>query len=520
MKNKVIIMLFILLTIYYFEYAVTITWDSAHYLEYVKIFENVMPFSSWDVVRGPIFPLIIYCSNFLFSKTNHGLLVMTYMYYLVMLLFNIKILNYYLDKIKIKKNTKKIIKYIFVGLIIINPIIYGYYHCLLTEFVAITLAIISCYYAVIWLDVDYYKEKNKYILLNLLFIFLTLFSWFLKQPYVSCGFFALFIAYIISIIQYKNKKIFIIRTITILSCVIFLFVGIKIWNVILNSNGNDTSTNRNPTNSLGNQLIIAVDYLDVINNNEIYDKQFINNSLLSKEKEDINKLLKDNKKYVLIYNYNEKDIIIDVDYIRSSNGNTISMVSSLGYILKSFVNNPVKLINSYVTNYFSIIDIYGTNTNNGIDYKSTREFNIGFSNEITAIGNKPYNIGESNLFYLSDSLYENVKNYETVNYANKYLNKLMLILSKVTLLIFKIVFFLLPVLFIISIVMRFSKLYRKYINILNLVIILFGFSFLHLLLHTVTGAIIDRYALPCFITTILGILMFGSVFIAKKKNIN
>ena len=175
MKNEVIIMLFILLTIYYFEYAVTITWDSAHYLEYVKIFENVMPFSSWDVVRGPIFPLIIYCSNFLFSKTNHGLLVMTYMYYLVMLLFNIKILNYYLDKIKIKKNTKKIIKYIFVGLIIINPIIYGYYHCLLTEFVAITLAIISCYYAVIWLDVDYYKEKNKYILLNLLFIFLTLF---------------------------------------------------------------------------------------------------------------------------------------------------------------------------------------------------------------------------------------------------------------------------------------------------------------------------------------------------------
>ena len=42
---------------------------------------------------------------------------------------------------------------------------------------------------------------------------------------------------------------------------------------------------------------------------------------------------------------------------------------------------------------------------------------------------------------------------------------------------------------------------------MNLAIILLGFSFLHILLHAVTGAIIDRYAVPAFITTILGIFL-------------
>ena len=513
-KNYKIIV-FIILTIFYFEYSVSITWDSAHYLGYVKIFERLLPFSTWDVVRGPVFPLIIYIGNILFSKTSHGLLINTYIYYLIMLFFTAKILDYYFNKFTIKEKTKNIIKNCIILLIIVNPIIYGYYHCLLTEFVAITLSVFSCYYAIIWLNTDYYKDKKAYIHLSILFIFLTIFSWFLKQPYVSCGFFALAITYIISIFQFKNKKQFLVRTITILSCILCLFISIKVWNAILNSNGNDTSTNRNPTNGLGNQLINAIDYLEIDKNEEIFSRKFIKKSKLSKqEKEDIYKLLNNNEKYILIYKFNKSDKLVDVDYIKSSNGYSVSVFSSINYLLKSFIGQPIRFLDSYIINYFSIIDIYKTETEDGVRYNSTKKFDINFSNEITAIGNFPYR-NNSNMFQLSEELYNNAHSYEQPNNANRILNKIMALTSNIFVVLFKLVFLLLPILFIYSIILRLLKKYKKYHDKLNLIIILFGFSVLHLLLHTVTGAIIDRYAMPAYITTSLGIVM---LIMIKCKN--
>ena len=40
---------------------------------------------------------------------------------------------------------------------------------------------------------------------------------------------------------------------------------------------------------------------------------------------------------------------------------------------------------------------------------------------------------------------------------------------------------------------------------------------LHLLLHTVTGAIIDRYAIPAFISTYLAIIILIFYFIPSDK---
>ena len=94
-KKYFYIILFLLLTIFYFEYSVTVLWDSAHYMTYVNIFEGALPWNSWDVVRGPIFPLIIYIGNILFGKSAQGLIMNTYMYYLLMLIFSYKLLNYY-----------------------------------------------------------------------------------------------------------------------------------------------------------------------------------------------------------------------------------------------------------------------------------------------------------------------------------------------------------------------------------------------------------------------------------------
>ena len=516
-NNNYKIIAFLLLTIFYFEYSVSITWDSAHYLGYVKIIERIMPFSSWDVVRGPVFPFIIYFSNVLFSKTNHGLIMGTYLFYLIMLLFTCKIMDYYFKKIKINKKMKNIIKYGFLFLTIINPSIYGYYHCLLTEYVAITLSVVSCYYAIVWLNTNHDKERRQYFLLTILFMFLTVFSWFLKQPYVSCGIFALIVAYLISLFQ--DRKKFFVRTITIIACILSLFVSIKVWNAILNSHGNDTSTNRNPTNALGNQFVRAIDFLDMNIENEIFSKKYIKNTKLSKkEKEDIYKLLNNNEKYVLVYKFDNNNKLVDVDYIKSSNGHSISLVSSFAYLFKTFIHNPPRLINSYITNYFSIIDIYSTSTTDGVGYSSNKKFDLSFSNEIRVIGNKPYAVGDTNFFPLSDELYNNASYYEQRNRVNNKLNNTMLFLSKIFIFLFKIIFFILPILLITSIVMRFLKRFKKDRDLINVIIILLGFSFLHILLHTVTGAIIDRYALPAFITCFLGIVFFCVLLFRLEKN--
>ena len=114
----------VLVTIFYFEYSVSILWDSAHYMNYVNIFEGNLAWNQWDVVRGPVFPIIIYLGNFIFGKTSQGLIMNTYLYYVIMLVFCYRILReFFLEdkKVTIKKRNVIIGLFIFL-MIIINPI--------------------------------------------------------------------------------------------------------------------------------------------------------------------------------------------------------------------------------------------------------------------------------------------------------------------------------------------------------------------------------------------------------------
>jgi len=497
----------ILITLFYFQYSVTILWDSAHYMNYVNIFEGNLSWNNWDVVRGPVFPVIIYLGNFIFGKTSQGLILNTYIFYIIMLLFCYKILfEFFSDKKLDQKHKKKFILLFIFLLIICNPIIYGFYHSLLTEFVAITLSVISCYYAYKILNVDFFTDKKRYIFLLGLLIFLTIFSWFLKQPYVSCALFAFLTSMVISIFEKFELKNILVRISSILVCISFLIVSIICWDKFLVSTGNNTSTGRNPTNSLGNQFINAIDFIEIVNDEEIYSTKYLNSVKLSKsEKKELLSRKKEN--YVIVNIYDGKKMI-ESDYINASNG-MVSSVDSLFYILKIFFEKPVDLLESYLTNYLSIIDVYSTFTADSIGYFSDKKFSLNFSNEINSIAFKPYNFGDSNIFYMTDEMYNRVRCYEQVNLPFKILNVIMNKLEFTFLLLFKLLFLLLPFVLIISIIMRiFGKKDNVYNDRFNFIIILLTFSFLHVLLHTVTGAIIDRYAIPAFVTTIIGIFMF------------
>lgn len=504
-KNKLVI-LFVVLFICYFEYSITVLWDSAHYMSYVNIFEGILPWNSWDVVRGPVFPIIIYLGNFIFGKTTQGLILNTFVYYVLMLFFVYKILIYFFDEMKLdERKKKKLIVFILI-FIIINPIIFGFYHSLLTEFVAITFSIVSCYLSTIWGEIDYKQKKIKYILFSVTLTFLVIFCWFLKQPYVSGALFPFCVSYFIQIFEKWDFRNFMVRSITIIFCCLCLLFSIKVWNSFLTSKGNDPNTDRNPTNSLGSQLINSIDFLEVVSDEKIYTINYISSlSLSSNEKNEISKMLEEDKKYIIINEYKGHNVV-NSDYIIMDDGN-LGMFKSLKYIFKIFIDRPIDLISSYVSNYLSIIDVFSTETTDGVGYKSNKKIDINFSNEISTIAYRPYSYID-NVFYMLPEMRERVECYNQPNHAFKGFNYLFKILQYPFLYLFKLLFLLLPFTLIYSIFKRINiKNSKKSSKVYNLVIILLGYSFLHLLLHTVTGAIIDRYAVPGYITVILGTLM-------------
>ena len=155
MKKYKNMLVLLTLTLVFFMYAPTICWDSANYVSYVQIFERISPMSSWDVTRGIVFPLMIYLSNIIFGKTTMGLLILMYIFYLIFIYFIYKIL----DEVLKCKNKERYISIILL-LIYFNPIIFGYYHALLTEFVAITLSVFSCYFSWKYINIEHKNIKK------------------------------------------------------------------------------------------------------------------------------------------------------------------------------------------------------------------------------------------------------------------------------------------------------------------------------------------------------------------------
>lgn len=233
-KNIIFTLILITITILFFTYKVVITYDTSHYLWLTSLLTKEGSFSDWDVARGPVFPMFIRICNILFGQSINGLLIGMFIFYIMLLVTCYLI---YKDTIKneefLNKKMKYLLLFLFSILVAFNPMIIGYYHTVLTEFVAITLAVIGCYLAWKWMDVDFIENKVKYIIYTISLSVLTAIAWQLKQPYVSTILFPIITAIIISCIRNRKLINFVQRFITFLVCIIVLFLSIKIWDFIL-----------------------------------------------------------------------------------------------------------------------------------------------------------------------------------------------------------------------------------------------------------------------------------------------
>lgn len=488
-KNSSLI-IFILLFIFFFTFPVLILYDSAHYMNFVEIFEGKQSFSNWDIVRGPVFPILIFLSNKLFGKTSVGLLFMNFFFYLIMLFVS----RYILDFLSIKNRKKQMILYaLFFFLIILNPILFGYYHTLLTEGIAITLAILSSLLA--WKLLTFSKDKNPYSLpLAIYFIIMTPVSWFLKQPYLSTVLFPLGVATVIQLFLTKNIKQKLSVALVLVLSLLSLFFSVKLWNVFLQEQNVDMNTDRNVTITLGNQLLETMPNIKINTEDGEMD---MNIEIVDRDAK-----------------------VVGVGSVKKNEEGFVNTKDAIMFILKTFVKHPLQVIDSYFTNYLALINIHSTYTSDGVSYYiKDRVWDASGCVENCAIAISLLD-KKSNVYYMSEEMYLRVQDYEQYVNSPFVLRKVLRLFVKSSILIFNISLLLLPFIFIVSIIywiIQKQKNDEFKQRAFALSVILLGFSFLHLLLHAVTGAVIDRYATPSYITTILGYISFYVACCPKKK---
>lgn len=443
----------ILLVIIFFSIRLIITYDSAHYLNYVSIFEGNLPASSWDIVRGPVFPAIIFLFDTIFGKTGTGILVGIFIFYLIFAI------TCYCTCKEICKHYKHktLITNILLTVLILNPLIMGYFHVLLTEFIAITFTLLNILLAYKWLHCDTHSKKQL-IFYSIYFIFSVIFCYHLKQSYIIVAFIPLITATIISIVRQHTKKNILYRSGTLLLSLFFFFTSLIAWNTILQRMGVDMDTGRDSSSMLSQQLL---------------------------------------KAYQITY-----------DQDSDGKNDPLSTMDAIGVLFRDFISNPTHITSTYVRNYCGLTSVCVISSDDTVDYISTFDFNGLETFENTTIGYRPYSVSPS-IFEMTDSLYSNASIYgDSTN--RSLIAKIMVLFKGPANLLFKLSLILCLPSIIVLIIFRIKYKNPKHSALFALSLILLITAFLHLAFSAGIGLIIDRYAIEAFVPSVLGIFSTGT----------
>lgn len=503
-KYKFILVLLVLVIIF-FSSSLVLTFDSTHYLTYVNILEGNAPFSSWDIVRGPVFPIILYINNLIFGRSGIGMLLGMFIFYLVYCFVVYKMSE------ELFKNSKhkSILTFLICAFSFINPIILGYYHTMLTEYVAITLTMCSLYLAWKWPNIKTTKEK---ILYSLYFICGTVISYHLKQPYLCVVFIPMIISVIYTFIN-KTKKLYYIAT--VITSIIVLFSSILIWNKFLEYKGVDLKTGRDAGGMLSSQLLNAIEGYKI---EEISSYENVKNDkyLTKEEKKIVKKEVKIGNKVYIVDIYDNKKLL-EKDVLKLSTGDKPSGKDTVLEITNTFFKYPNIVVTSYAKNYCGLSSVCLITSDDGVMYSVTNKLDLVkmFENEVIPF--KSFRMEEKN-FYYPEERHEFVKGYlSPINQG--FISKLITYTFKPTSIIFKFVTFLLFLFNIILIVFRIirrKKLKNKELYLFSLLFL--SSAFLTMVANALVGAMIDRYTVVCFIPATIGMIS-SIIFITNNINL-
>lgn len=501
MKKKYYYIILLIIVFIFMSYNVIYTYDSLHYLDYVDILFNRLPFSSWDIVRGPSFPLTLYLFSIIFGENQNAHLLLQLFNFLLLIFLIIEVLNISIKEYKYKK----CIVFILSFLICFNPLIFGYYHVLLTEYISIFLTVLSIYFSYKWI---YVKENKKKIIYLLFFTFLLSYLWMLKQPYSLCLLVPVLAASILSLLKDKSVINFIYRLGTIVISLSVMFISIVIWNRVLVWKNADMNTGRDSSSALSSAMLNLQSYVVVdsdSNDIDLYD-------LSEEEINDINS----NKYAILLTIKNSK--IIDKDILKKYKGK-ISAFNTILISIENMFQHPKIILGDYVKSYCALSSLCVIESQNGSRYYITNEleYNDLFENRI--IGYRIYDNTLENVFWVpnDDFAYNRVK-YSSYKNAG-FTRNVFLKMTKPTSIMYKVLIIFCPLLFLISLFL-YILVYKKYKDLLSkveLLIINICFAFLYLIANVYVGAFIDRYSIETFIPLIISLILIITIIIDIKE---
>lgn len=505
-KKFIPYIIIVLIAIIFLSIPTIIFADTNLYYKTAKILLGLEELSNWPIVRGPSLALILYPFLKILGNNEFSIRICLCIFYLIMIItsynFTKKETNNLLTK---KENKTKIIVYsIYILLIVLNPIIFGYYHGILTEFAANTISIINLILITKINNKENISNKH-YIKLLIYSCFIFTFSWFLKQPYFTISFFPYLT---LLFLKLKNKNNRLKTTILFIVPIIFLILSINIWKNFL------ISKDLNYLNTDNNNFYISKAIIDGNSNyekdvtREIYTIEGVHhNFVLTEEDRELilEKLENNDKKYIVYYVHNIKGEVIDTEVFTYKNERFTS-IEALKFVLKAFVKHPIIVIDSYISNYLASINIYSTYQGGNYyrPYKNPK--NVYGENGIIGLG------------FLSDietnykGLAGEEKITEEIEIKYNSIDKLGIIklLGFYYLLLYKIQYLILPIFWLILLI-KVLKNKRQY----ETSFIFINFVFMHSLFHIFMGAMIDRYIYITYPAYILGIICF---ILAIKNN--
>ncbi len=514
-KSILIMLTLIALTIIFFSYNIVICVDSSHYCWLSTLIKRGGEFANWDTARGLVFPLIIKILTMLIGKNVISLQIGMFIAYAIVMVITYFIYKYLNEKFKLNNAVKVLFAILAIFLIILNPLIYGYYHTILTEFIAMTACIVGAYFSWKWIEVNFNENKVKYIIYTIYLAVSVAFMWHLKQPYVLTIMAPIIISVILSIIKNFNLKNIIQRIISLATCIIVLFLSLSVWNIIVEKHVTNVDESRTSKGFFSNQIIAGMSEYYRVPEEEYTRESVENNEKISEQdKEKIIEII-DNKSeqyknFALIectpYVQRENNTQIKVIYLKNEN---ISVGEAVGFLTKTFFENPKSILVGYFNNYLTTIGVYKAKTV-GIGAYVTKELSLYGTYENDYIGYNIYKDMKNNL-NVPEHYEQYIENYNGINRQIKFINAYMLKVSRLAILTFKIFLLMAPILLIITfikyIVLRVKKVENKKMRIYEILIILYAYSFLNVLMNSVLGALIDRYAISSYIAVNLAVLI-------------
>jgi hypothetical protein len=233
LQNRLFLSLSSLTTIICLLYPPIFTYDSAHYLSYQDILSGEKNLEQWDPIRGIVFPLILKLDMAIFGENNNAFLIPLIAALILLFALACYFVIFELN-IEDKRYQNLVVALVFV-LIVLDPLILGYFHVVLTEYLAATCLALSCLVALkLYLHSNSLeKPDRRFAGYAVYYVLAVPLAYSLKQPYVGAALYPLILITILIIA--RSPKLKTILTFSMINGIVLVALGLSIaaWNAVL-----------------------------------------------------------------------------------------------------------------------------------------------------------------------------------------------------------------------------------------------------------------------------------------------